>query len=171
MAESIVFFVHGKPQTAGSRSFFGFAKSGKAIIAPANKHQKSWQDAVRIEAKRAFAETPPMECPVTLVTLWSIPRPKSHFRTGKNSKLLRTDAPIACAVEPDEDKLQRALRDALTGVAWKDDALVACCFSCKIYVTATSPGVAVRILRYHCSHGIAVESFLTGPRATGTLSM
>jgi crossover junction endodeoxyribonuclease RusA len=147
---SVSFFVHGNPQPAGSRSFYGMSKSGKAIMAPANKKQKSWQELVRLEAKRAWGDKPLLTGPVTLVTFWVLVRPKSHYRTGKNRSKLRLDAPVVCAVKPDEDKLQRALRDALTGIVWKDDAQVVCCFSYKAYTDdGHDVGVQVSVTEYN----------------------
>jgi len=166
---NVSFFVHGNPQTAGSRSFYGFTKSGKAIMAPANKQQKSWQELVRIEAQLALplAWKFPIAGPVTLATLWVLPRPKNHYRTGKYCGTLRKDAPSICAVKPDEDKLQRALRDALTKIVWQDDAQVVCCFSCKSYVLVedgceSMPGVHVRVSQYRLIDGEYVDFALDG---------
>ena len=52
-------------------------------------------------------------------------RPKSHFRTGRNAALLRDTAPHRHAQRPDLINLLKCLEDALTGVVWKDDSLVA----------------------------------------------
>lgn len=129
----VSFFVQGIPRPAGSRSYFGHAKSGKAIMAPANKHQKSWQELIRMEAKRAWAGSPLLLGPVMLTSVFLFPRPDCHYRTGKNRHLLRSTAPRFMLVKPDEDKLQRALRDALTGIVFKDDAQIVRCLSLKRY--------------------------------------
>ena len=51
-------------------------------------------------------------------------RPKSHYRTGKNSHLLRDAAPTHPTVKPDVLKLARAAEDALTGILWRDVAQI-----------------------------------------------
>ncbi|MFZ1730810.1 MAG: RusA family crossover junction endodeoxyribonuclease [Bacteroidota bacterium] len=56
--------------------------------------------------------------------LFLLPRPKSHFRSGRNAHLLRETAPRFPTSKPDADKLSRAVLEALTGVAYKDDAQV-----------------------------------------------
>lgn len=51
-------------------------------------------------------------------------RPKSHYRTGRNAAILRDNAPSRHAQRPDLVNLLKCLEDALTGIVWKDDALV-----------------------------------------------
>lgn len=51
-------------------------------------------------------------------------RPKSHYRTGKNSDLLRDDAPHWHTARPDGDNIAKCVCDSLNGLAWKDDSLV-----------------------------------------------
>lgn len=50
------------------------------------------------------------------------PRPKSHYRTGKNSHLLRDDAPKFCdSVKKDIDNLEKFFADAFNCVHYLDD--------------------------------------------------
>jgi len=51
-------------------------------------------------------------------------RPKSHFRTGKFSHILKDDSPRFPTDAPDTTKLFRAVEDACTGIVYKDDAAV-----------------------------------------------
>jgi len=69
-------------------------------------------------------------------------RPKSHYRTGKNSHILRDDAPKYPTTKPDCTKLCRAAEDALTGVIWTDDARVINQLNAKRY---GQPGVRITI--------------------------
>jgi crossover junction endodeoxyribonuclease RusA len=68
----------------------------------------------------------PLAGPVALLAVFSLPRPKGHYRTGRNAHLLKESAPNFPAGRPDLDKLLRALLDGLTaGGAWLDDSQVA----------------------------------------------
>ena len=51
-------------------------------------------------------------------------RPKSHYGTGKNAGKLKWNAPYWHTKKPDRDNLDKLVLDALTGVFWKDDAIV-----------------------------------------------
>lgn len=67
--------------------------------------------------------------PVRIVIDFVFARPKSHMRkTG-----LAQDAPSL--PRPDIDNLEKAVLDALNGVAWRDDTQVACVAKEKSYGT------------------------------------
>jgi Holliday junction resolvase RusA-like endonuclease len=64
--------------------------------------------------------------PVHVDIVFIFPRPKHHYRTGRNAHLLRDTAPTLHTHKPDVDKLLRSTFDALTTAGvWKDDAQVA----------------------------------------------
>jgi crossover junction endodeoxyribonuclease RusA len=72
------------------------------------------------------------------------PRPKSHYRTGKNAGILKDTAPIAFTSKPDIDNLQKAVMDALMIVGLiKDDSQVVEIVAAKSY--AEKPGAQVEI--------------------------
>jgi len=72
-----------------------------------------------------------------------MPRPKSHYGTGKNAATLKRFVPSYHTSKPDLDKLIRCVKDALTGVAWKDDSQVCEVVADKKY--GETPGVNVEI--------------------------
>ena len=55
-----------------------------------------------------------------------LPRPKSHFGTGRNAGVLKPSAPSHHTTYPDVDKLARAVFDALqsAGAVVNDSAIV-----------------------------------------------
>jgi Holliday junction resolvase RusA-like endonuclease len=66
----------------------------------------------------------PYDVPMRLDVGFYMPRPKAHFRTGKNAGILRDDAPVWFTSKPDRDNLLKSVDDALTQIGfWKDDAL------------------------------------------------
>jgi crossover junction endodeoxyribonuclease RusA len=72
----------------------------------------------------AWGDRPILLGPVSVRVTFAFPRPKSHFRTGKNAHLLRDDHPFYKQGKPDTDKLQRAIGDSLTGVVMRDDSQI-----------------------------------------------
>ena len=66
-----------------------------------------------------------MSGPLAVDMIFTLARPKSHYRTGRNAHLLRDSAPARPTGAPDLSKLARATEDALTEAGvWKDDAAV-----------------------------------------------
>jgi Holliday junction resolvase RusA-like endonuclease len=62
--------------------------------------------------------------PVLLHIQAYMPRPSSHFGTGKNAGKLKESAPFWHTVKPDSDNILKAVKDALKGVCWYDDSQV-----------------------------------------------
>jgi Holliday junction resolvase RusA-like endonuclease len=92
----------------------------------ANSHTKPWMERVANQAAAAWGNRPLLDGAVWVEILSLEPRPKSHYRTGRFSHLLRPDAPAYPhrTQTGDSDKLRRAVQDALTGVVYLDDKLV-----------------------------------------------
>jgi Holliday junction resolvase RusA-like endonuclease len=132
----ISFTVHGIAQPAGSKRAFALRRrDGSMITRPDgspvvnvvddNKKSKSWKQEVASAAAKVMEGRALLHGPLLLAVVFVMPRPKSHFRTGKNEGQLRPDAPRFHTKKPDVTKLVRGLEDALTGVVWNDDAQVA----------------------------------------------
>ena len=139
----IEFFVPGVPVPKGSTR--AFVVKGRAITTGSNAPEvRTWQGSIAQVAERAGVT--PKGGPVELVCWFVFPRPKSHYRTGKHAGELRNDAPTLMDVRPDKDKLERAVLDALTGVAYRDDAQVALGSSGKRYTHVEEvSGVHIRV--------------------------
>jgi len=84
-----------------------------------------------------------IECPVRIEIQFYLPRPKSHYGTGKNKGALKESAPWYHIATPDIDKLVRCVLDALTGVAWKDDSQVVSVTATKSY--GIMPGARIKV--------------------------
>ena len=130
--------VPGVPAPQGSKRHVG---NGRMI--ESSKHVGPWRERV---ALAAYNECPrPIPGALRVSLLFTLPRPKSHYRTGRNSHLLRETAPDHPIGKPDVDKLARAILDALTGIWWDDDSRVVSLDAVKIY--GTSPSVAIHVER------------------------
>ena len=129
---NIEFFAPGEPKSQGSKNQFG----GESC-----KQLPAWRSLVSLMAKQAMKGENPTDLPVTVSASFCFSRPKSHYRTGKKSGILRDDAPYKKAGKPDLDKLQRAIFDAMTGIVYKDDSQIWCVDADKTY--SDEPGVSV----------------------------
>jgi crossover junction endodeoxyribonuclease RusA len=125
---ALVFTVYGLPAPQGSKRHVG-----NGVMVESSKRVKPWREDIRQAALDNLEH--PFAGPVELHAHFGLPRPKSHYRTGRNADLLRDSAPRFPAGKPDLDKLLRAVMDALTSAgAWADDAQVVCIQTTKDYV-------------------------------------
>lgn len=133
-------FVDGVPAPQGSKRHVG---RGRMI--ESSKHVAPWRK--RIAAKIAAERLQRLDGPVSCRLTFYMPRPKSHYRTGRFAGLLKPLAPVYSSKRPDIDKLERAVLDALTmsGVIG-DDAQVAAVQKAKKYAMSV-PGVFIELNR------------------------
>lgn len=139
MLQDIVnFWVAGIPQPGGSKKHIG-----RGRIVDANPRAAAWKAIVKEAAEVAMNSRPPLEGPVVLRMYFTLPRPKSHYRTGKFSELLKEVAPKDHVVAPDATKLVRPTEDAMTGVVYKDDSQVVGQWAQKNYGSFTGVWITV----------------------------
>lgn len=136
--------MYGTPAPQGSKRHVG---GGRMV--ESSKLVKPWREAVVhavIEARRAIGHTTILDA-VTVLATFYVKRPKSHFRTGANSHLLRDGAPAYPQTKPDLDKVVRATLDALTTAeAYRDDAQVVRLNVTKAYADDRPVGADITVL-------------------------
>lgn len=66
----------------------------------------------------------PINVPISLTLYFYFSRPKSHYRTGAKSHLLKDNPPQWHVSKPDCDNLAKFVMDALNKVYWRDDSLI-----------------------------------------------
>jgi crossover junction endodeoxyribonuclease RusA len=139
----VTFTVHGTAAPQGSKR--AFVRAGRAhLVESSDARVKSWRGAVVDAALGAVAE--PFPGPAAVTVTFRLKRPKGHYRTGKNSALLRDSAPAYPAGTPDLDKLLRATMDGLTAAgAWRDDAQVVIVTAAKLWADDGLPGADITI--------------------------
>ena len=82
---------------------------------------------------------------INLSMIFYMPRPKSHYRTGKFSHVLKDSAPSFHTKKPDVDNLSKAVLDAMTDAGiLSDDSIVVQHYIYKKY-TARETGVKIEI--------------------------
>jgi len=122
---TITFTVYGKAITQGSKKAFVIPGTRRASVVDVHEKQlKVWRPIVAHAAAMALDRRGPdlPTGPMTLRIHFLIGRPKSHYRTGRNSHLLKDSSPKHHTQSPDALKLGRAVEDALSGVLYNDDS-------------------------------------------------
>lgn len=66
----------------------------------------------------------PLDQPLRVDCSFYFSRPKSHFRTGANSHILKDTAPLWHTSRPDRDNLDKFVMDSMSKVYWRDDSVV-----------------------------------------------
>ena len=124
----MIITVYGHPAPQGSKNFMGVTKMGRGILREASNKVTPWRADVMTFAREAIADDADFvqfTSPVAVTMVFSFARPKAHYRTGRNSHLLRDDAPLRPHKPPDASKLLRSTEDALQAAGvLKDDALI-----------------------------------------------
>ena len=107
-------------------------KTGKANRV---KYDPSSEDKKNFLLKCLAATKPPKvyDVPLRLVIVFFMPRPKSHYGTGKNAGKLKDSAPVNHTSKPDLDNLIKFVKDALNGKYWTDDSIISTVIATKVY--------------------------------------
>lgn len=137
------------PQGSKTRNAAGALYESSAKVKP-------WREAVKSAALDVLTYDicwSPLREAVRLEVVFTLPRPKSHFGTGRNAGLVKASAPQYPTGKPDTDKLLRSTQDALkdAGVLL-DDSVVTDTVAAKRYVltsddTLSHPGAVIRVWR------------------------
>lgn len=108
---SITFTIYGPASTKGSTHSFKSNRTGKMVTLANAASLPAWTQAIAWSARQSGVTVIPKPRGVVVVVWVIVARPKSV------SRALMT-------VKPDIDKVLRATLDALTGIAYEDDAQV-----------------------------------------------
>lgn len=87
---------------------------------------EGWKNQIAVSARDAGLDGILMEGPVAIQVHCYFTRPKSHYRTGKNSIFLKeAHQEVRKINKPDLDNVMKAVKDCLTALgAWQDDCQV-----------------------------------------------
>ena len=141
--------VNGLPAPQGSKRHLG-----RGILVESSKRAKPWRQDVKLDSRDQYkGET--LTGPVFIeITFW-LPRPQSHYRTGKYAGQLKPNAPVysTSAQGGDIDKLVRCTLDGLSakcgGTVIADDSLVVGLICEKRYVTSQEGvGATISVEKY-----------------------
>jgi Holliday junction resolvase RusA-like endonuclease len=140
----ITIAVYGTPAPQGSKRAYISARGRAAVVESGSARQKSWRQAV-VDAALGHG-TPMLAGPVAVDITFTLARPKSHYRTGKNAHLIRDSAPSWPARAPDIDKLTRNTLDGLTAAGtYADDGQVVKLTAVKQWADGRPPGAHITV--------------------------
>ncbi|MDO6747182.1 RusA family crossover junction endodeoxyribonuclease [Gilvimarinus sp. 1_MG-2023] len=137
----IEFHIPGKPQGKGrARSFL--MRNGK-IGHHTPEKTRSYEGMIRTLGMQAVGDTQPTEQPIALTLTIVMPIPASwpawKRELAESGRLLPT-------TKPDSDNVEKAVKDALNGVCWRDDAQVVSADKNKFFESPDLPvGVHVEV--------------------------
>ena len=86
----------------------------------------------------------PYEQPQNIIMYFEMPRPNSHYGTGKKAGVLKANAPEFCDKKPDIDNLMKIVMDSMNKLYFRDDSIVVAVNAIKYY--GESPKTEIVIL-------------------------
>jgi Holliday junction resolvase RusA-like endonuclease len=103
------------PAPKGSMKCIGARGQVKHQLIEDNPDTAPWRRAVAAAARTHVPEKADPQEPVELVITYSLPRPKSHYGTGRNADVVKASAPPRPSTHGtgDVDKLERNVLDGL----------------------------------------------------------
>lgn len=124
--------VTGIAQPKGSMKAFNIPGLKAPVVTSANPKLKDWQQSVTRAAGLSCRS--PVDWPISMALAFRLPRPKSRKKD------------VHHLTKPDLDKLIRAINDALTAVAYRDDSQVVAIHAMKRYCrNDETPGVRITL--------------------------
>jgi len=147
---TLTFTIPGEP-TGKARA--RVLKSGRAFTPKQTKeYQKKVQEAFLTQSPTASRLNTGYFIsyhtgPVRLEIVAYMKRPASHYGTGRNAGKLKDTAPVWPLKKPDFDNIEKAVADALNGLAYKDDSQIVDSHCLKPYqLEGFEPCVQVSII-------------------------
>ena len=118
-------------------------RRGKHVGVYTPSSADAWRDTLKIGLNRHAGKN--IEGAFAVKLSFFLPRPKSHFRCGKFSHLLKDSSPEFHTSVPDSDNLSKLVLDVITKIAyWKDDSQVTLLYVTKAYADEiNSAGVKI----------------------------
>jgi len=136
----IVLWIPGKPEAKPRPRACVLGKHAH-IYQP----KPAWVKTVKGVAEKQ-APTTPLIPPVCVDIAFLMPRPKSHFGTGKNADRLRANAPVLHMAKPDRDNLDKLILDVLQDCGYfANDSEVVWGSVLKMWALSVESGAYVRI--------------------------
>lgn len=138
-------FVPGRPAPQGSKRGYYNKKTNRVHMVESSDKVKPWRQSVTHAVLQAGVGQ--LAGPVTVELFFLLPRPKSHYGTGRNASKLKPSSPRFPAVRPDLDKLVRSTLDGMDDAGlFEDDSRVVRIVTAKWYAKELT-GCQIRVVR------------------------
>jgi Holliday junction resolvase RusA-like endonuclease len=111
----IEFYVPGTPKALKRHRM----TRGGRVYDPSATDKQEW-----LHSAMPFCPTDPIKGAISIELEFNMPRPKSHFGTGKNAGNLKPTAPKYHLHTPDLDNLVKFVLDAMNGKFYDDDSQI-----------------------------------------------
>ena len=133
--KSIALKISGKPiAKARPRFFVRKMKDGTNYIGTYKDKDQAFEEQLFItKARNQMNGLKLLAGPLSLHVRFYLPRPKSHYGTGRNVGLLKIASPIYPDKRPDLDNLVKFVKDCLNEVAYHDDSQIVDTIAFKRY--------------------------------------
>jgi Holliday junction resolvase RusA-like endonuclease len=140
MTDGVSFVCQGDAVAQPRGRAFNIPGLGIRVASAPSRHPiHRWKDALRADAKSAMLGLALFDCPLALELTFLMKRPGSMPKRTLNDTIPHTK-------KPDLDNLEKAVKDALTSIVWRDDCLVSAVAKRKRYVRGgEAPGVHIRV--------------------------
>ncbi len=125
------FTVYGTPLAQKRHRHFSRGKFTQ--VYDPSKHDKTDFQKVLLQVKSENNLTKPLEGALSMKIVFSFERPKSHYRTGKYSGMVKESAPIEHTKKPDLDNLAKFVMDSMNKMIFNDDSQVSSLLLIKKY--------------------------------------
>ena len=118
------FTIYGVPKALKRHRHTRFGK----VYDPSYDDKKKYLKKIK-----SYIPAEPLTQAIRLIIIFYMPRPKSHYRTGRYSHLLKNNHPIYHIFTPDLDNLVKMVADTLNKKFYKDDSQIAQLKAEKVY--------------------------------------
>lgn len=140
MSKTVQIIISGKP-LAKKRP--RFARRGKFVT---TYNEQQTEEGRFIWEVRQQHDGTLLKGALFMSLLFVFPRPKSHYGTGKNACILKKSAPQHHITKPDNDNLQKFVKDCLNGEVYRDDSQIVYVSARKKYVSGSTINPKTQIL-------------------------
>jgi Holliday junction resolvase RusA-like endonuclease len=136
----IKLIVLGEPKAQARHRHFTRGKFS-GTYDPSKDKKESFASILQSQApKEAISE------PIALEIDFYMSRPRNHYKTGKNSDMLKDTAPEHHSGRPDIDNLCKFVQDSLNKIYYRDDALICQLTAYKLYSERPRTEISIKTL-------------------------
>lgn len=154
------FFVPGAPVPQGSKNAAVVRKRGKngnytelngargyrAVMFEQERGLKPWREAIASTAKRKLPDNWSLNGEFAVYCAFFFLRPNYHYNKDRELKSEYKNV-FYKTTKPDGDKCLRAVNDAITGIAFEDDATVVSGSGLTLWADPGLPGALITVGR------------------------